>query len=262
MRVITFNLRFENDRDGENAWENRRDQVIDIIHAYQPDILGTQEGKWNQLMDLQEGLPDYRAHLPDREPDPVVQSPTLFIKKSRFDITGGRDFWLSTTPEIHMSKDWDSAFPRMLSYAHLSDKIRGKTLCAGVTHLDHKGTEARYNQAKIVADWVSRVDSPVVLMGDFNDSPDSGVHRVLMPPETVLSDTWQVLKKTEGPAGFTHHGFKGVPQVARMDWILVSPDFRVEDAAILHDHVEGFYPSDHFPYMADLTWRGSTFSTS
>lgn len=41
-----------------------------------------------------------------------------------------------------------------------------------------------------------------------------------------------------------------------MDWILVSRDFVVRDAVVIRDHVEGLYPSDHFPYMATLEWRG------
>ncbi|MEZ4604734.1 MAG: hypothetical protein R2861_15425 [Desulfobacterales bacterium] len=45
MKIMTFNLRFENDRDGDNSWVNRRRMVVDIINRYQPDILGTQEGE-------------------------------------------------------------------------------------------------------------------------------------------------------------------------------------------------------------------------
>ena len=40
--------------------------------------------------------------------------------------------------------------------------------------------------------------------------------------------------------------------MTRMDWILVSPHFRVQDASVIRGHVEGRYPSDHFPYMAAL----------
>ncbi|MEZ4579373.1 MAG: hypothetical protein R2875_15590 [Desulfobacterales bacterium] len=44
MKIMTFNLRFENDRDGDNSWVNRRRMVVDIINRYQPDILGTGRG--------------------------------------------------------------------------------------------------------------------------------------------------------------------------------------------------------------------------
>lgn len=252
MRVMTFNLRFENDRDGPNSWRNRREMVVEIIERYAPDILGTQEGKWPQLAYLQEHLTDYLAHMPGRIPDEMSQCPTLFVRKARFDIRGGADIWLSKTPEIYLSKDWDSAFPRMMSHADLFDRQAGQNLCAAVTHLDHVGIEARFNQAKIIADWALAADSPVVLLGDFNDSPGSRVHDVLVGPETNLCDTWQVLEKTDGPASFTHHGFAGNPQVTRMDWILVSSCFTVVDAEIVRDQENGSYPSDHFPYMADI----------
>jgi len=253
MRVMTFNLRFENDLDGDNSWQNRRDMVVEIINRYAPDILGTQEGKWPQLMYLCEGLPGYRAHLPGRSADKVTQCPTLFIREETLKIRGGSDFWLSRTPDVFLSKDWDSAFPRMISCSEVRDEHTGQKFFAAVTHLDHIGTEARYNQARIIADWANGADAPVVLMGDFNDTPGSRVHRALTT-ETALRDTWKLLEKSDGAESYTHHGFMGTPQLARMDWILVSPGFRVVHAEILHDQVNGCYPSDHFPYVADIDW--------
>jgi len=253
MRVMTFNLRFENDRDGKNAWIYRRDLVVEIIHRYCPAILGTQEGKWSQLAYLCDNLPEYEAWLPGRTPDKDIQCPTLFFKKDRCQVKeGGGDFWLSKTPDIHLSKNWDSAFPRMISYAGICDKNKDYMLVVAVTHLDHVGIEARYEQAKIVADWASRQVEPVILMGDFNDDPASSVHEVLTAPETDLNDTWKVMGCAEDAESYTHHGFNGIPQLSRMDWILVDSRFKVSGARIVHDQFNGRYPSDHFPYMADI----------
>jgi len=256
MRVMTFNLRFENDRDGENAWLYRREMVVELINHYQPAILGTQEGKWPQLMYLKEHLTDYAAHLPGREPDEKSQCPTLFFRKEGFAIESGRDFWLSKTPEVHLSKDWDSAFPRMMSYAEIAGIKSGARLMAGVTHLDHIGVEARYQQARIISEWVAEQTLPVVLMGDFNDDPSSPVHEILTEPARNLRDTWEVLKGREDAGSYTHHGFNGIPQHTRMDWILVSPHFEVMDAQIIRDAFNGSYPSDHYPYMADIRMAG------
>jgi endonuclease/exonuclease/phosphatase family metal-dependent hydrolase len=66
-------------------------------------------------------------------------------------------------------------------------------------------------------------------------------------------DTWQSLWRGEGKNG-THHRFTGIPQDHRIDWILASQDFRVLEARIVKDHFDGRYPSDHFPYVADLDW--------
>ena len=256
MRVMTFNLRFENDRDGVNAWSKRRALVVELINAYKPAILGTQEGKWNQLMYLSEHLTDYVPNMPGREPDEKSQCPTLFFRKEWFEVESGRDFWLSKTPEIHLSKDWGSAFPRMISYGEVSSvKAQGRMMAA-VTHLDHIGVEARFQQARIISEWVEKQELPVILMGDFNDDPASRVHEILTQPTVRLKDTWEVLEGREDTGSYTHHGFNGIPQHARMDWILVSPHFEVIDARIIRDEYNGTYPSDHYPYMADIKMVG------
>jgi len=252
MRIMTFNIRFENDRDGQNAWAYRRDLVVRIIDRYKPDIVGTQEGQWNQLLYLRDNLPAYLLNAPNRTVDSDSQYPTLFALRENFEIIDGGEFWLSKTPEIHRSKDWDSAFPRMINHAEVLVRKSGKRFRAAVTHLDHKGAEARYQQAEIIAAWVKEQREPVVLMGDFNDVPGSRVHQLLKSEEIGLQDTWQVLDREQGVTTFTHHGFTGIPQDGRIDWILVSRHVRVLDAVVIHDHFNGCYPSDHFPYMVDL----------
>jgi endonuclease/exonuclease/phosphatase family metal-dependent hydrolase len=252
MKIMTFNLRFENDRDGDNSWANRRRMVVDIINRYQPDILGTQEGKWNQLAYLDDCLPSYEAVMPGRIMDKKIQCPTLFVKKETGCILFARDFWLSKTPDVHLSMDWDSAFPRMISFAEIRIKAPDQKIIAAVTHLDHLGVEARFQQAKIIGAWVKEQEQPVVLMGDFNEGPRSRIHTVLTSPETPLCDTWKTMGHGEAEKSFTHHGFNGIPQLSRMDWILADCSFQVTEARIIHDQVDGRYPSDHFPYVASL----------
>jgi len=247
MRIMTFNIRFENDRDGRDAWVYRKELVIKIIKRYRPDIIGTQEGRWTQLLYLRDNLPSYFLHAPNRTIDRSCQYPTLFIRKESLDILDGKEFWLSRTPEIHRSKDWDSAFPRMINYAKVLLRESGEKIWVAVTHLDHKGTEARYQQARIIASWVKERREPVVLMGDFNDVPGSRVHQLLVKPGTGLLDTWQVMGREEGSQSFTHHGFIGIPRDSRIDWILVSPHFKVLDAAIIRDHFSGPLPLGPFP---------------
>ena len=56
---MTFNLRFENDFDGENHWLNRRDFIVKTVLKYRPHVLGTQEGKPSMLEFLTENLQGY-----------------------------------------------------------------------------------------------------------------------------------------------------------------------------------------------------------
>jgi len=256
MRIMTFNLRFENDRDGENSWSNRKNLVIQMLQKFTPSILGTQEGTMRQLKYLRENLPSYEMHAPGRsEDDEACQYPTLFFRRDELHSLGGSEFWLSRTPAVHRSKDWDSAFPRMMSYALFADLHEDRKLWAVVTHLDHLGVEARQEQAKMIADWVSAQSEPVILMGDFNAVPGSKVHDLLIDPATGLRDTWQMLVNAENERSMTHHGFLGVPQKGRLDWVLVTDQFCVTEAVVVRERFGGRYPSDHFPYFVELDWK-------
>lgn len=238
--------------DGQNSWSFRRESVTSLIKKYGPTIIGTQEGKWSQLLYIRDNLPEHELHAPQRTLDDISQYPTLFFHKDAFRVLDGGEFWLSKTPEVHLSKSWDSAFPRMMSYAKFCEVKTENELWVAVTHLDHMGAEARYQQAKLISEWVKERTGPLIIMGDFNDGPGSPAHDVLVSPETGLQDTWEILGKKEDPNSFTHHGFTGIPQQARMDWILVSPHFTVIEATIIKDHIGNRYPSDHFPYLVNL----------
>ena len=53
INVITFNIRYNNPNDGENAWPNRKDKVASVIQFHQADIVGMQEALLGQIDDLQ-----------------------------------------------------------------------------------------------------------------------------------------------------------------------------------------------------------------
>ncbi|MCK9274971.1 MAG: endonuclease/exonuclease/phosphatase family protein [Syntrophales bacterium] len=252
MKVMTFNIRYENEIDGSNGWEQRRTQVVRLINRYTPDVLGTQEGKRSQLLYLVSSLSSYRLCSKDRLWDDNSQYPTLFTEENKFEVKENGEFWLSKTPAVHLSKDWGSAFPRMMNYARLQVKENKRSLWVVVTHLDNVGAKARYEQGRLLAQWVRSKKEPVILMGDFNDNPGSCLYKMLTAPETGLIDTWEKSGGGEGPESFTHHGFKGSPQQSRMDWILASSHFTISDAAIIRDNEKGAYPSDHFPYLVEV----------
>jgi endonuclease/exonuclease/phosphatase family metal-dependent hydrolase len=255
MRIMTFNLRFENDRDGENGWVYRRRIVVQFIEHYAPSLLGTQEGTPAQLDYLARQLEGYRMLAGHRPADDgTCQYPTLFYRKDAFRSIESGEFWLSLTPEIHRSKSWDSAFPRMMSYGIVEDLGCNRQLVVIVTHLDHLVLDARIEQARLIRNWRNGRGLPSVLLGDFNDQPGSTVHQLLADGPGVWRDTWETLGRGEGPESMTHHDFHGNSWKFRMDWILITPDFRVRDAFIVRDHVNGRYPSDHFPYTVDLDW--------
>ena len=103
-----------------------------------------------------------------------------------------------------------------------------------------------------VEEWAKGKRGPIVLVGDFNDLPGSTVYSTLTGHGSPFADSWRVAGRAEDGQSYTHHGFTGIPRDGRIDWILATPDFEVLDVAIVHDRQAERYPSDHFPYWADL----------
>lgn len=253
MRVMTFNLRFATPVDGPNEWEFRKDLVVETIFSYHPDLLGTQEGTVPQLEFLTRRLSGYLPLMEHRDVDPTCQYPTIFYRDAGFDTKGGGEFWLSETPQEHRSKSWDSAFPRMVTYGLFRERGRDLWFYFADTHLDHISAEARLQGSRMIRDFFLPQKKPLILAGDFNEPPDAPVYRQLIGPGSPLIDTWRA-RHPAGEEAPTLHQFNGRPRGSRIDWILVTPPFRVIEVEIIRHNQEGRYPSDHFPYLAEVKY--------
>jgi endonuclease/exonuclease/phosphatase family metal-dependent hydrolase len=254
LKVMTFNLRFDNPEDGVNRWPFRRACVVETILREQPDLLATQEGMRTQLRYLSENLNGYQAAVKWRhfDPGPMDQCPTIFFRTKGLRPKTGGEFWLSETPYVHRSKSWGSAFPRLFTSARFLHLPSRKGFWFGNTHLDHVSERARDQGARLIARWARRKRLPVVLAGDFNAPPDSKVHQILTYRHGGLRDTWRVLKGPKAGDLSTVHHFTGKPAGGRIDWILVSCSIQVTEARIVDGADGDLYPSDHFAYIAAI----------
>ena len=61
VRVMSFNIRYDNPADGPNAWPHRKDWVSEIVEA-NADVVGMQEVVKNQLDDLRTRLTGFEFH--------------------------------------------------------------------------------------------------------------------------------------------------------------------------------------------------------
>ena len=251
MLVMTFNLRFANPNDGLNAWEFRKDLVVNLIRRHAPDLLATQEGTLPMLRFLEAELPDYLPLTAQRLVDETCQYPTIFYRAGRFTVQESREFWLSLTPQVHRSLDWGSAFPRMATYGLFREAGSTETFYFINTHLDHVSPEARLQGARMIRDFFIPLGRPLILGGDFNEPPDAPVYQELVRDQGPFCDTWRSVHPP-GEEGTTKHSFNGEPRGARIDWILVTPPFRVRQVAIVTDQWDNRYPSDHFPYEVEV----------
>ena len=252
MRVLTFNLRFANPVDGPNYWDHRRELVVETILTLSPDLVGTQEGTVPQLDYLTDRLTGFLPLVAHRQVDPTCQYPTIFYRQD-FQVKDSGEFWLSETPTVHRSKSWDSAFPRMVTYGLFQEAGRDLWFYFIDTHLDHISALARFHGARLIREFFLEKPAPLILAGDFNEPPDAAVFHELAGPDRRLADTWRALHP-QGPEPSTQHNFDGQSRGHRIDWILVTDPFRVTKAEVVVYNKSGRYPSDHFPYVAEVEY--------
>jgi endonuclease/exonuclease/phosphatase family metal-dependent hydrolase len=249
---MSYNIRFDNPADGPNAWPNRREFLAEQIRNQDPDILGIQESLPHQVSYLAQALPGYGRAGVGRDENGTGESTTIFFRRDRFELTESRSFWLSETPN-ELSKGWDAAIRRICTYVRLTDKRSGAKLLVLNTHFDHVGEVARRKSAELILQMISKLNSkkhPVILLGDFNATPES-------EPIAVLKEKLTEARLTAAQATFPQPGSFNAfdaskPASNLIDHVFVSADFKVERYTMLVESRDGLYPSDHFPMVAEL----------
>ena len=99
IKVISYNIRYNNPNDGKDIWENRRSSVVDFIKNKNPDFLGLQEVTLSQLTYLNTNLTEYSYVGVGREDGKTKgEYSPIYYKKSLFELLKTETFWLSKTP--------------------------------------------------------------------------------------------------------------------------------------------------------------------
>ena len=172
FRAGTYNIRCSTgDRGTPNAWDERKGDFVPFIRSLDMDVFGLQEVCPDQLEFLKEALPEYSCTGEFRNKNRKSgEASPVFFRKDRFEAERTGTFWLSETPDAPGSKSWDSALPRICSYAILKDKITGKRFCFANTHTDHIGLVAKERGMMLILDRMEKFGEglPVVFTGDHN----------------------------------------------------------------------------------------------
>ncbi len=257
LTALTYNIRYDNPGDGDDAWPKRRDFLVGQLRFHTPDIFGIQEGLHRQVEYLSEQLPAYTRVGAGRDDGKTGgEYSALFFLKKRFGLLTSGTFWLSETPDT-VSKGWDAALPRICTFAHLHDSLSGKKMWVFNTHFDHIGREARRRSAELILLKIkekSASGEAVILMGDFNAEPQEEPVAVLTG---ALHDARSLSEEPPfGPEG-TFNAFKFHDPVQRcIDYIFLNEKgLKVKQHAVLSDSRDCHYPSDHLPVLARLAWR-------
>lgn len=229
------------------------DRTAATIHELSPDIVGLEEvdvhwadrsGFVDQANRLGEslGMAVRFAHIYEL-PGATVDAPKRefgVALLSRYPIVAWENDTLT-----RLSTQMENPVPtRMPGLLAATVDVHGTRVRVFVTHLDYrKDPSVRRTQVVEMLARIGAVDSPTLLLGDLNASPDAAELRPLF---ARMHDSWLT---TAGP-GFTYPA--DTPN-ERIDYVLVSPNAKVETA---------FVPvvpsaSDHRPVVVDLSFGRS-----
>ncbi|MDT0643208.1 endonuclease/exonuclease/phosphatase family protein [Zunongwangia sp. F363] len=255
VRLMTYNIKYANENDGENSWSNRKEFITNQLKFYEPDILGVQEALLSQLQHFTSELDGYSFVGVGREDgEEKGEFSAILYKDEKYEVLENNTFWLSETPG-KVSTGWDAALPRVCTYVLFQDKETGKKFWSFNTHFDHIGEKARQESAKLIFSRIEEINTenlPVILTGDFNLEPGTEGIQYL---SEELNDSKKIAENVFGSEG-TFNGYKfEEPVTRRIDYVFVNDQVEVEKYAVLTDSKEMRYPSDHFPVFVILNLK-------
>jgi endonuclease/exonuclease/phosphatase family metal-dependent hydrolase len=228
LRVMTFNI--------QSAIRGL-DKVAEVIRSASPDIVALQEVDvgsrramgMDQPAELarRTGLP-YFAHFRTTDLYGGAYGVALL---SRFPLESVEQHPLPVEPGTE---------PRTV--ARVAMKVHGQDVSVYVTHLTRRPFNGgiRVRQSAAIMKLMEQDPRPKLLMGDMNDTPDSGSLRLFM---RELSDVFSL----RGEGAPDTYPLPIIPNL-RIDYVLACDRFMPKRSKVLRVKA-----SDHYPVMADLT---------
>lgn len=264
LNAMSFNIRFNNPSDGENAWPHRKALVANTIQFHRADLVGVQEALKEQLDDLSALLPEFAWLGVGRDDGKELgEYSAILYRKDRFEVLQQVTFWLSEEPEHPGSVGWDAAITRVVTWAKFQDKRDAKKFFLFNTHFDHVGQRAREESAKLLLRQIQNVagSEPVIVTGDFNATASNLVYEILVGDAVEQDSTTQAhglidareisMLPHYGP-DWTFHDFGRATERPGIDYIFVNHRLNVLRHGVIADPAGGPYASDHLPVLAEV----------
>jgi endonuclease/exonuclease/phosphatase family metal-dependent hydrolase len=259
VRVMTWNIRYDNPDDGVHAWPNRRDSLLAYVLSQRPDILCIQEGLHDQVEFLKSGLRGFDMRGVGRDDGAERgEYSAIWFDAARFTLLDNGTFWLSPTPSVP-GKGWDAALPRIVTWVRLADSSAARTFFVFNTHFDHQGVEARGKSAQLLRRKIGEIArrSPAIVAGDFNAVETDPPYLILtspdMPGPRLEDGQMSSLSPHEGPkATFTGFELKDPDPGERIDYLFVSRSLQVLSHTTCDARRKEGFLSDHLPVVADI----------
>lgn len=262
IRVMTYNIRLDVASDSGNAWTYRKENFVSMIRFHKPDLLGMQEVLMHQLEYVVHELPEYGWFGVGRDDGKTGgEFMAVLYRKERFDTLRTSTFWCSENPD-KPGLGWDAACNRTVTWGNFRERVGRAEFFFFNTHFDHMGVKARMESAKLLMNKIIMItgNHHVVITGDFNSLPSDKPYEIIVDPNAKkrFFDSRSISKQRPHGSKGTFNGFNtGSVPSEPIDYIFVSNGISVLRHGTLAELIDGRFPSDHFPVVADIMLNGN-----
>lgn len=254
LKFMSFNIRnsgpWATAEDGDNCWANRREAVVSMILAEQPDAIGMQETLPEQMDYLDSALSGLynRIGVGRDDGDRDGECMCIYYRTDRLALLDQHTYWLSPTPDS-VSFGWDAACRRTVTVGHFRDLKTDSTFVYMNTHLDHVGKEARRNSILLLCKLSQDYSCPVILGGDMNSTLEDSIFLPLA--EAGLISARDIADTTDNATTYNAYG-KGPD--AQIDHFFVRGWSKATSFHTLNGDYGVPYISDHYPVSTTLEY--------
>lgn len=242
LRVMTYNIHHGEGTDGKVDLA----RIAGAIRAERPDLVAVQEVDKGVARTQRRDFPAELARL--------TGMTCLFTNNYNFQ---GGEYGNAILSGLPVQR-WTNTHLRMLHTNEQRGALQavvtagGRDLLFIATHIDYRRDDAeRLANVEEFKEIVARHPAlPVLVCGDFNDTPGSRTHRAM---SERFKDTWTAVGKGDG---FT---IPSTQPRTRIDYIWFAPPHRFVPRRAW---VPTSTASDHLPVVAEFELRGPEAATS
>lgn len=237
IRLLTWNIHHGEGTDRRLDLE----RIAKVIREARPDLVALQEVDQGVQRTQRRDLPAELAALTGLQA----------VFSNNFSFQGGRygNAILSRLPILSATNRHYAMLQtneqRGLLEVTVSTGSPPRPLRFLCTHLDYRrdDTERLQNVREIRQVIAAQAEWPTILAGDFNDLPDSRVHRAL---KLFLDDAWE----SKSPSAGSGHTYPAGDPNRRIDYLFLSPrnGWKVTRTEVITERIA----SDHRPIVAQL----------
>jgi endonuclease/exonuclease/phosphatase family metal-dependent hydrolase len=232
FRVMTYNIHHGEGLDGKVDLE----RIAELIQRERADIVALQE--------VDRGVA--RTHRRDLAGELAALTGMKSVFSNNFSFQGGEygNAVLTRFPVVA----WKNRHYSMLrpneqrGLLELTLNLHGRAVIFLNTHIDHRKDDAeRLLNVETIREVVRQhTGRPLILCGDFNDTPDSRTHRQL---RSFLNDAWELVGQGDGLTFFDNQPHR------RIDYVWIAPG---KALLPLKASVISSDASDHLPLVVEM----------